>query len=179
MKGQDTVKELHFNPKRILKRTLSIISNPSIIILKIQTTVQLESQAAVFLGFKLILTLRIKCRTAWIQHLKLNSLSATMAKCWMPPRALKSQESEKVIIFFLWTSAAPQVWSWAWLVSRMVPPDAPAIIMHQGNLFWFWALICESLTASLTGASKEQDGNSGELDFVFPVAEGGFGGFTW
>ena len=51
--------------------------------------------------------------------------------------------------------------------------------MHEGNLFWFWALICESLTASLTGASKEQDGNSGELDFVFPVAEGGFGGFTW
>ena len=34
MKGQDTVKELHFNPKWILKRTLSIISNPSIIILR-------------------------------------------------------------------------------------------------------------------------------------------------
>lgn len=33
--------------------------------------------------------------------------------------------------------------------------------------------------ASLTGASKEQDGNSGELDIVIPVAEGGFGGFTW
>lgn len=28
----------------------------------------------------------------------------------------------------------------------------------------------------LTGASKEQDGNSGELDFVIPVAEGGLEG---
>ena len=63
MKGQDTVKELHFNPKWILSRTLSTSSNPSVIILRIQTTVQLESQAAVFPGFKLILTLRIKCRT--------------------------------------------------------------------------------------------------------------------
>lgn len=32
---------------------------------------------------------------------------------------------------------------------------------------------------SLTGASKEQGGNSGELDIVIPVAKVGFGGFTW
>lgn len=33
--------------------------------------------------------------------------------------------------------------------------------------------------ASLTGVSPEQDVNSGTLDFVFRVAYGGFGRFTW
>ena len=179
MKDQDTVKELHFNPKWILKRTLSIISNPSIIILRIHTTAQLESQAAVFPGFKLILTLKIKCRTTCIQHLKLNSLSATTAKCWMPPRALRSQESEKVIIFSCECQQLPKcdLGPDLWVVWPL--QMAPAIIMHQGNLFWFWALICESLMASLTGASKEQGGNSGELDIVIPVAKVRVGGFTW
>ena len=51
--------------------------------------------------------------------------------------------------------------------------------MHQGNLFWFLALISESFMASLTGVSPEQDVNSGTLDFVFRVAYGGFGRFTW
>lgn len=46
MKDQDAVKELHFNPTWILKMTLPIISDPSIIILRIQITGQLKSQVA-------------------------------------------------------------------------------------------------------------------------------------
>lgn len=33
--------------------------------------------------------------------------------------------------------------------------------------------------ASLTGVSPEQGVNSGILDFIFHVARGGFGRFTW
>lgn len=33
--------------------------------------------------------------------------------------------------------------------------------------------------ASLTGVSPEQGVNSGTLDFIYHVARGGFGRFTW
>lgn len=45
-----------------------------------------------------------------------------------------------------------------------------AVIVHQGNLFWFLVLISESFIASITGISAEQAANFGELDFVFHVA---------
>lgn len=62
---------------------------------------------------------------------------------------------------------------------------APAIIMHQGNLFQFLVLIGESLLTSLTGVSTDLDGSFGALDFVCRVTQGGgggrehFGGFAW
>lgn len=64
-----------------------------------------------------------------------------------------------------------------WIVWRL--QMARAIVMHQGNLFWFLALIGESFMASLTGVSPEQDMNSGTLDFVSHVANGRSGRFTW
>ena len=146
---------------------------PSIIILRIQITVQLKSQVAAFPSFKLIIILRIKCRTACIQHLKLGSLSATTAKCWMPPRALGFWESEKVVLFYCEYQQLPKcdLGHDLWIVWPL--QMAPAIILHRGNLFWFLALISESFMASLTGVSREQDGNSGTLDFVYRVAKGG------
>ena len=70
MKDQWAAEGLNFNPKWILKRTLPVISNASKIILRIQITVQLESQTEVFLGLQPIRVLRVKWRIAFTQYLK-------------------------------------------------------------------------------------------------------------
>lgn len=143
--------------------------------LRIQITVQLKSQVAALPSVKVIIILRIKCRTACIQHLKLSSLSVTTAKCWVPPRALGFWGSEKVVLFPCEYHRLPRcdLGHDLWIVRSL--QMAPAIRLHRGNLFWFLALINEPFMASLTGVSTEQDGDSGTLDFVFRVAKGGIG----
>lgn len=123
--------------------------------------------------------LRIKCRIACIQHLKLSSLSATTDKCWMPPRALGFWGSEKVVLFPCEYHQLPRCDLGHDLRIARPLQMAPAIRLHRGNLFWFLALISEPFVASLTGVSTQQGGNPGTLDSVFRVAKGGYGGFTW
>lgn len=158
---------LDFNPKWILKRTLSIISRPSIIVLRIQITVQLESQTEVCSGFQFVI-LRVKWRLASIQHLNLNS--TTTLKYWMPPKALGLWESEKTVIFSVNVSTTCESYSHSrWVLHH----NAPRKCILASSMSW-WA-VC----GIWPGVSPEQDGNSGAVDSVSHIAKGGFWGFIW